>query len=161
MEGKWGRALLAAGAMGAGAYALLREEEDRKRDIEALDGALGGWLSWAVAKAEQAVGDGGELGGAVGSVQMESVAKVAEPAVEEAPRVPPAPSRRQAAGDGGEAATRAERRGYAYTVSIEPAPSGSAVRWRLQIKSVAGMTRNDVASARSNQEARVAKLMDG
>ena len=34
--------------MGAGAYALLREEEDRRKDLEALDGALGGWLSWAM-----------------------------------------------------------------------------------------------------------------
>ena len=48
MAGRWGRALLAAGAMGAGAYALLREEEDRRKDLEALDGALGGWLSWAM-----------------------------------------------------------------------------------------------------------------
>ncbi len=161
MEGKWGRALLAAGAMGAGAYALLREEDDRKRDIEALDGALGGWLSWAVAKAEQVVGNGRELDGTAGSVQMESVTKVTEPSVEEAPRAPDSASRRQAVGDGGKAETRAERRGYAYTVLIEPAPAGSAVRWRLQIKSVAGMTRSGVASARSNQEARVAKLMGG
>eukprot|EP01043_Picozoa_sp_COSAG02_P036628 COSAG02_NODE_2695_length_8214_cov_12.071842_5_plen_55_part_00 len=36
MSGRgWGRALLAAGAVGAaGAYAVLREEGDRKRDIE-------------------------------------------------------------------------------------------------------------------------------
>jgi|EP01043_Picozoa_sp_COSAG02_P036627 hypothetical protein len=105
-----------------------------------------------------------------GSMQMKSVAPMAEPAADEPPHASAAALPQQAAFDGGEAVARAERlpvssvdrtRGYPYTVSIEPAPAGSAVGWRLHITSAAGTTRNDVASARSNQEARVEKLMDG
>ena len=173
MEGRWGRALLAAGAMGAGAYALLREEEDRRKDLAALDGALGGWVSWAI----------GDSKPAAAAVQMESAPPMPEEPSTEGPPQPATRDRQPASPPNfGDQASRGGERcgiGYPYKVAIDPAPAGSTVRWRLKITRVGGTAIGGASKlppelpdmkpntdeapdvARSNQEARLAKLMDG
>ena len=67
---------------------------------QTIDGALGGWVSWAIGKSEQAT--------TAGSVQTESAAPISEPAADEPPHASAAASRQQSTTDGGETVTRAE-----------------------------------------------------
>lgn len=152
-DGKWGRALLAATAATAGAYALLRAEEDRRKDLEAVDGALGGWVSWAIgAVAKPVAADAAE-------VQMESVPPM--PAAPTEPSKPRSGTRQNMPPTVSEPRSgRCKKSGYPYAVTIEPAPAGAAQRWRLHITPKTG-AEHEVGSARANQEARVAKLISG
>jgi hypothetical protein len=154
MSSRLASALLTAGALGAGAYALLRTDDERKKDLETVDGALGGWVSWAMSAAKEPA-----------AVQMESapVASAESPATtgqSSSSSSSPAPAPAPAGAASKSAVARRSQpggSGYPYELTIEPAPAGAGGRWRVQIKCV----DHDVAAVKARQEARVEKLMSG
>ena len=145
MSSRLASALLTAGALGAGAYALLRTDDERKKDLETVDGTLGGWVSWAMSAAKEPA-----------AVQMESapVASAESRATTGQSSSAPAVAASKSA-----VARRSQPggSGYPYELTIEPAPAGAGGRWRVQIKCV----DHDVAAVKARQEARVEKLMSG
>jgi len=146
---RFATSLLTAAAAGAGAYSLLRAEDERKKDFEAVDGALGGWVSWAVETV------GGSKPTSAEEVQMDSPPEVRDEPVATVATVATS------------AASASSRPGYPYQLSIEPNPAGGSARWRVRI-SCTDQTAYDRPSlseatvdSKANQEARVAKLMAG
>lgn len=147
--------LLTAAAAGAGAYSLLRADEERTKDFEAVDGALGGWVSWAVEAATAVAGK------TAAEVQMDSpptTEQVATPATTVATTKETPVARRESAES--RAGTGS---GYPYQLSVEPNPAGGTARWRVRITCSDDRSSSPSATvdSKTNQEARVSKLMAG